>query len=604
MGPPRHWGRDPDHRVSFSWALYRRLLARLRPYWKLALAASILVLLGSPLSLGPVEMMRIGINRALGGGAPRPALFLLLALGFIVFSLLSAFFGFGQSYLSAKLGQQVVLGLRDEIYRHLQRLPLAYYESRQTGEIMSRATADIEALEFGLALPVTTIASTFVMFAAVAGRAWLLNPGLTLLALVMVPGLLALTTWFGHRIRRRFREARDARGELSGMLQDDISGIREVQAFVREEDQFGRYSRQNLEVMAKNLAVARLFSFFRPAVGFLTSIGLALVLLYGGLLLSRGKLVAGDLVAFIMYANLLYGPIMQVSMMWDGVQRAVASGERVFEVLDTRPEIQDAPDAAELPRLEGRVEFQDVSFTYQGEGEGVLHDVSLIAEPGMTIALVGPSGGGKTTVAKLIPRFYDPTEGRVLVDGHDLRTVKLQSLRRQIGVVFQETFLFNGSVKDNIAFGSGAAEEEDVIEAAKLAGAHDFIAAFPQGYDTQVGERGVKLSGGERQRIAIARAILSNPRLLILDEATSSVDTATERAIQQALERLQVGRTSFVIAHRLSTVLRADLILVLEGGRVLERGAHAQLLAQGGVYANLYHLQFQAAAALEAQTQA
>ncbi len=595
------WLGGQDELPSFSWAIYRRMLAYVRPDWKLALAASLCVLLGGPLNLGPVEMMRIGINRAVAEAGTDMLPFALLAAGFVAFSLFASALGFGQSYLSAKLGQRVVLSLRAEVYRHLQRLPLAYYESRQTGEIMSRATGDIEALEFGLITPVTTMVATLVAFAAVATRASMLSPALTLLALVVVPALLGLATWFGKRIRRTFREARDARGELSGMLQDNISGMREIQAFVREEDQFGRYSRRNVALMAKNLAVARLFSIFRPAVGFLTSVGTALVLLYGGLLISRGELRAGDVVAFLMYANLLYWPIMQLSMMWDGVQRAAAAAERVFEVLDRRPEIEDSPDAVELPPLVGRVEFDDASFGYRGEEEEVLRDVSFVAEPGMTVALVGPSGGGKTTVAKLIPRFYDPSTGRVLVDGYDLRNVKLNSLRRQVGVVFQETFLFNGTIGDNIAFGSAEADAEKVAEAAELAGASKFILALPEGYETQVGERGVKLSGGERQRIAIARAVLSDPGILILDEATSSVDTATERAIQRALERLLEGRTSFIIAHRLSTVLRANLILVLEGGRIRERGTHEELLALDGVYANLYHLQFQAAATQEAR---
>ncbi len=595
------WLGGQDELPSFSWAIYRRMLAYVRPDWKLALAASLCVLLGGPLNLGPVEMMRIGINRAVAEAGTEMLPFVLLAAGFVAFSLFASALGFGQSYLSAKLGQRVVLSLRAEVYRHLQRLPLAYYESRQTGEIMSRATGDIEALEFGLITPVTTMVATLVAFAAVATRASMLSPALTLLALVVVPALLGLATWFGKRIRRTFREARDARGELSGMLQDNISGMREIQAFVREEDQFGRYSRRNVALMAKNLAVARLFSFFRPAVGFLTSVGTALVLLYGGLLISRGELRAGDVVAFLMYANLLYWPIMQLSMMWDGVQRAAAAAERVFEVLDRRPEIEDSPDAVELPPLVGRVEFDDASFGYRGEEEEVLRGVSFVAEPGMTVALVGPSGGGKTTVAKLIPRFYDPSTGRVLVDGYDLRNVKLNSLRRQVGVVFQETFLFNGTIGDNIAFGSAEADAEKVAEAAELAGASKFILALPEGYETQVGERGVKLSGGERQRIAIARAVLSDPGILILDEATSSVDTATERAIQRALERLLEGRTSFIIAHRLSTVLRANLILVLEGGRIRERGTHEELLALDGVYANLYHLQFQAAATQEAR---
>jgi len=368
--------------------------------------------------------------------------------------------------------------------------------------------------------------------------------------------------------------------------------MNEIQSFVREDYESKRYRRQSRKLMRRNLLAVRMVNIFRPTISALRGAGVAGVLLYGGIQVYQGALKPGDLVAFLLYTRMVYNPVVNLSLIYDTLQQALASAERVFEILDRRPKIKDTPQAIKMPQMAGAVEFRNVFFSY-GRNEAVLEQINFAVQPGEVVALVGPSGGGKTTLVKLICRFYDPTRGQVLIDGRDIRTVTLSSLRRQVGVVFQESFLFHGTVRENISYGKLSASYEEIVAAAWAANAHQFIVNLPDEYDTAVGERGEQLSGGERQRVTIARALLSDPRILILDEATSSVDAEAEMLIQSALERLMEGRTTFIIAHRLSTVINADRIFVLAEGKIVEQGTHYELLAAGGLYAGLYETQIQ-----------
>ena len=572
--------------------IYLRLLRFVKPHWRLALATALLLLVTAPLNLIPVEITRVAVNKAVAASGGSLRIFYLLAAGYLAVVLLGALLEFFQGYLGAKLGQRTLLGLRIRVYEHLQRLGLDFFEARQTGEIISRATGDIESVEQGLIRPITRFASLGVLFAVVVARAATMNFELTLVTLVVVPALLLVTVIFGSRIRSLSRRARDARGELSGLLQERISGMKEIQSFVREDYESKRYRKQSRKLMRRNLRAVRMVNIFRPTISALGAAGTAGVLLYGGIQVYQGTLKAGELVAFLLYTRMIYNPVVNLSLIYDTLQQALASAERIFEILDRRPEVKDAPQAREMPRIMGAVEFRNVFFSY-GRGEAVLEDIDFAVQPGEVVALVGPSGGGKTTLVKLISRFHDPNRGQVLIEGRDIRTVTLSSLRRQVGVVFQESFLFNGTIRDNIAYGKLSASYGEIMAAARAAHAHQFIINLPEEYDTLVGERGVQLSGGERQRVAIARALLSDPRILILDEATSAVDAEAEMLIQSALERLMEGRTTFIIAHRLSTVLNADRIFVLADGRIVEQGTHYQLMNAGGLYAKLYQTQIQ-----------
>jgi ABC-type multidrug transport system fused ATPase/permease subunit len=401
---------------------------------------------------------------------------------------------------------------------------------------------------------------------------------------------------FNTRVRPIYRQVRDRLGDINAELQDNISGIRVIQAFGQERHELDRFTQRSTQYYEERVRGIRYWSTFFPAMGFVASLGMVIVLGFGVYRIFSGALSLGGLVAFISYVASFYEPINRLVQVDNTVQQAIAAGERVFELLDTVPEIEDAPDAIKLPVIQGAVAFEGVSFRY-GTGEEVLRDVSFQMQPGQVVALVGPSGAGKTSIANLIPRFYDPVRGRITVDGYDIKKVKLASLRKQIAVVLQETFLFNGTVRENITYGKPDASEEEMIAAAKAAYAHEFIMNLPQGYDTEIGERGVKLSGGQKQRLALARAILTDPRILILDEATSSVDAEAEYLIQRALEKVLEGRTALIIAHRLSTIRHADRIIALEDGRIVEVGDHHELLARGGLYSQMYRRQYDLVAA-------
>jgi ABC-type multidrug transport system fused ATPase/permease subunit len=492
-----------------------------------------------------------------------------------------------------RAGARVVRELRSQLYAHLQKLSLRFYESRQTGDVMSRITGDVQTAE----MLVTHVGDQFLV--EIVGLLitivilFSLNASLAWVALAPVPLLFLLMYRFGKQVRPLYFEVRERIGALSAKLQDNISGIRVIKAFNTETAEAARFETENRAVFDKQMQGIGLMASAFPLIGFVQGLGTIAVTAVGGWMLIQRQpaLSLGDLFAFSAYVGQLYQPIGHLFMMFNTVLQALGAGERIGELLNTEPDMANRPDAGALQQVAGDVRFEQVAFGYD-EHQPVLQDISIHAQPGQTIALVGRSGSGKTTLVNLIPRFYDPTAGRVSLDGRDLRDLTLDSLRRQIGVVLQDPFLFNGTIAANIRYACPEASDAQVRAAAEAANAHEFVADLPDRYESLIGERGVKLSGGQKQRLSIARAVLADRRILILDEATSMIDTHSEVLIQTALERLMQGRTTFVIAHRLSTVQRADQIIVLEKGRIAEQGSHHELLQRGGLYAEMYRAQF------------
>ncbi len=574
--------------------IFLRLLSYLKPYWRWVVISIVCLLLLTTLNLLPPlfqrEIIDDVIGRRLLGRLPR------LVLGLAGVYALTHFLRFGDMYLRHVLGERFLLDFRVLLYDYLQRLSISFFESQQTGEIMSRITNDVNALEDFVTHSTGFLIVDLLRLVGTAIILFALDWQLALLTLLPVPILAVALRMFNTRVRPIYRQIRDRLGDINAELQDNISGIRVIQAFGQERHELDQFTQRSTRYYEERVRGIRQWSTFFPAMGFVASLGMVIVLGFGAYRVLSGALTLGGLVAFISYVASFYEPIHRLVQTDNMVQQAIAAGERVFELLDTVPEIEDVPDATELPTIQGAIAFEGVSFRY-GTGEEVLSDVSFQMRPGQVVALVGPSGAGKTSIANLIPRFYDPVSGRVTVDGHDVREVKLASLRRQVAVVLQDTFLFNGTVRDNIIYGKPDASEDKMIAAAKAAYAHEFIVSLPQGYETEIGERGVKLSGGQKQRLALARAILTDPRILILDEATSSVDAEAEYLIQQALEKVLEGRTALVIAHRLSTIRHADKIIALEDGRIVEVGDHRQLLARGGLYSQMYRRQYDLVAA-------
>lgn len=576
-----------EERARDTRQVVMRLVRLLGPYKRYVFISLGLVLLNAASQgLGPM-LIGLAIDRFLSGGN---GVGLLWVSGGLVLVYLAGMLSMRyQIYFMSLAGQKVLAGLRQRVFERIQSLHLQYLESKQAGDLMSRLVNDIEALNNFISQSLgQMIGATFALLGIMVAM-FLLDWRLALASLSVIPVMLLLTRLFSGWSRAAFRKTRATIGDVSASMEEQISGVKVAQAFNRTGLNVRQFAERNAANRDANVSANAVTSAFAPAMDVLSTLDTALVAALGGWLAIQQQVSVGTVVAFIQYVQNFFRPIQTVAQMWTLAQSAFAAAERVFELLDTEPAIQDGMD--EMPAIEGNVTFSDVSFGYDSS-QPVLASVTLDVPPGQTVAVVGPTGAGKTTLVGLLARFYDPSSGRVLIDGRDLRTVTQQSLRAQFGMVTQDPFLFSGTIMDNIRYGRLDASDEQVTAAAQAANAHSFIERLPQGYQTEVGERGAMLSQGQRQLIAIARAVLADPRILILDEATASIDTRTERLIQQALERLLTGRTNFVIAHRLSTVRNADQVLVIDEGRIVERGTHQELMARGGLHADLYNRQF------------
>ncbi|MCJ7505362.1 ABC transporter ATP-binding protein/permease [Candidatus Bathyarchaeota archaeon] len=514
-----------------------------------------------------------------------------LSLSIIVIAALRSVFSFTQRFTQQYIGQKVVFDLRNNLFKSLEEKSFSFYDQAQTGQLMSRVTSDVEQVRALLAWWLETLVSSVLTVGSVVLVISTIDPRLMLFYLATIPLVLVAAYNFSKRIRPRFALTREIFGDMTSVIQQTIVGTRVVRAFAQEEHEKKKFSVPHSRYLKTNLEIWRYRSMFMPFMAFTVSLGTALVYWYGGGEVIRGNMTIGSLVASAAYLAMLVMPVRFIGFLMTFYQQAITGAERIFEIMDAKPEVEDKPDAIELPPIQRGIVFKDVFFEY-APGARVLDRINLAVKMGETIALLGATGSGKSSLIQLIPRFYDVTEGSITIDGYDLRDVTLRSLRQQIGIVLQETFLFSASIRENIAYGRPDATMGDIEKVAKIAGAHDFIMSFPDKYDTKVGERGVTLSGGQRQRIAIARALLLNPRILIFDDSTSSVDVETEHEIQQALQILLKNRTTFIITQRVSTIKNATRIVVFENGAIVEEGSHEELLAKDGIYAKIYRTQF------------
>jgi ATP-binding cassette subfamily B multidrug efflux pump len=565
-------------------AALRRALGYLRGYWHDSAGALVALLLVSVTNLAAPQLIRLAIDTGVAGRQTNAII--MAVVGLVLVAALRGLFSFAQGYLAERASQGVAYELRDALFAKLQRLSFSYYDTQQTGQLLIRLTSDVEQIRTFAGTGLVQIVSAVTMLLGTAVLLFTINWRLALVALLIIPPILLVLTRFTARIGPLFGMVQMQLSRLNTILQEDLSGVRTIRAFAREDYETGRYREANEALLGRNLQTVKTFSEMFPFVFFFANLGTLGVIWVGGLEVIGQSLTIGELIAFNSYLALLVFPLLSLGFLSSMVPRAAASSLRIYEILDAPIDVSDRPGAITLPVRGGRVEFREVSFRYPGSEREILHDISFVAEPGQTVAILGTTGSGKSTIVNLLPRFYDVTAGAVLIDGHDVRDVTLNSLRSQIGIVLQETLLFSGTVRDNIAYGRPDATPEEVEAAARAAQADDFIRALPQGYATIVGERGVGLSGGQRQRIAIARALLVAPRLIILDDSTSAVDAGTEIAIQAALDALMrdKDRTAFVIAQRISTVRDADLILVLDGGTIAARGTHDELLRESELY--------------------
>ncbi|MGE4588256.1 MAG: lipid A export permease/ATP-binding protein MsbA [Acidaminococcaceae bacterium] len=569
--------------------LYFRILSYIKPYLPRLIAAAICTVLAAAGNLYVPWIIKDVIDKVL---ADKNAEMLnIIAAGIIIIFFIRGVCFYGQNYLMSYVGERVIIDIRSAVYKKLQRLSVSFYDKNKTGTIMSYVTNDVSALQSAMVQnTIDMITEGSVLIGSITAMVYL-DWKLTLFTFCTFPFVLWLMDFFGKRIRKSGRRIQECTADITSILQETVSSARVIKSFVREDYEIERFCNQNFTNFRANMKNAQLMALLTPVIEFVAAIGVTAIIWYGGHGVINGDLTAGSLVAFLVYAVNISNPVKRLTRVIGSIQKALAAAQRVFDVLDMKEEIAEIPGAKVLPQINGQVEFKNVSFAY-GKEEQVIKNVSFAVKPGEVIGIVGPSGAGKSTIANLLPRFYDVASGSILIDGYNIAEVTLASLREQVGIVPQETVLFNGTLYDNILYGRLEATREEVEAAAKAANAHNFIMEFPNGYQTMLGDRGLNLSGGQRQRIAIARALLKNPRVLILDEATSALDTESERIVQEALDRLMVGRTSFVIAHRLSTIKNADKIIVLEKGRIVETGTHEELIANNKLYSHLYNIQY------------
>ncbi|MFP4228203.1 MAG: ABC transporter ATP-binding protein [Salinivenus sp.] len=580
---------DASLRPQRLWASLRRILRLGWPYRNRLLGALTLTVVGTAVTL----VVPLGLRELVDAvfQEANRALLDWLALALIVLFVVRAVASFGGSYLLGWVGERVVADLRTRVYRHLHRQSLRFFSTHRTGDLTSRLTNDVGSVRSAVTDALSNLLTQSLSLLGSVVLMVVLNWRLSLIIFLVVPAVTGFAVYFGRKIRALARRIQDRLADTTAVAEEALVAIRVVKAFARSDYEVARYTDAVEDLFGTARYRVLVSALFSAAVGLLFFGALVGIFWYGGLEVLAGRLTEGDLVAFIFYAFNIARSVGSLSQLYSTFNSAAGATERLFDLLDTEPDLQDAPDAIALPPVDGHLRFEDVTFSYDA-GRPVLDDISLDVSAGETVALVGPSGAGKSTLVHLIPRFYDPQEGRITVDGHDLRTVTRQSLRAQIAAVSQDVQLFNTTIEDNIRYGRLDASDDAVRDAARAANAHDFIVSLPDGYDAEVGERGVKLSGGQRQRVAIARALLRDARILLLDEATSSLDSATEALVQDALDRLMQGRTTIIIAHRLSTVQAADRIVVLNDGRIVQRGTHAELMQEGGLYGRLASYQF------------
>ena len=569
--------------------LYLRILSYIKPYMHRLIFAMFCTIMAAAGNLYIPWIIKDMIDEVLAD--KNGTMLNWIAASIIAIFVVRGLFWYGQNYLMSYVGQSVIIDIRAAVFKKLQRLSVSFYDKNKTGTIMSYVTNDVNALQSAMVEnTIEMITEGFILIGSVVAMIYL-DWRLTLFTVCTFPVVLWFMEFFGKKIRKTGGRIQECTADITSVLQESVASARVIKSFVREDYEVDRFDVENRANFRANMKNAQLMATLTPVVELVAAIGVTMIIWYGGNNVINGTITAGSLVAFLTYAVNISNPIKRLTRVIGNIQKALAAAQRVFMIIDMPEEIAESRDAKQLPEVSGKVEFQNVSFAYDDKGN-VITDLSFSVKPGEVIAIVGPSGAGKSTIANLLPRFYDVNKGDIKIDGHSVREVTLDSLREQVGIVPQETMLFNGSVYNNILYGRLDATKEEIEAAAKAANAHDFIMQLTDGYETKIGDRGVNLSGGQRQRIAIARAILKNPRILILDEATSALDTESERVVQEALDRLMVGRTSFVIAHRLSTVKNADKILVLEKGNLVESGTHDELLALDGLYAHLYKIQY------------
>ncbi|MCL4507959.1 MAG: ABC transporter ATP-binding protein/permease [Chloroflexi bacterium] len=571
-------------------AQLQRALIYLRPYWHIALGSFLSLVIVSTANLISPQILRIIIDRGITRNDTHTLIWACIAL--IAVAVIRGIFSFTQGFWAEKTSQSGAYDMRNDLFEKIQTLSFSYLDQAQTGQLMTRMTSDVEQVRVFIGNGAVQLVSAGVMLIGSIVILFAANWKLAIISLLTFPLMAVTIGIFVVRIRPLFGEVQAQLSSLNTVLQENLAGVRIVQSFAREPHERERYAKLNSALLQTNLQAVRALSNNFPVFFFWANLGTAAVIWFGGHLVISQQLTIGDLVAFTAYLALLIQPLFTLGFLGSQLSRSAVSAGRIFEVLDAHNEVTDRPGAITLPAVEGRVEFDGVTFRYVGDERPVLSHVSFVAGPGVTVALVGQTGSGKSTIINLIPRFYDVTSGRVLIDGHDVRDVTLESLRSNIGLVLQETTLFSGSIRDNIAYGRPDTPFEQIEAAARAAQAHGFITSFPEGYDTTIGERGVGLSGGQRQRIAIARALLLDPRILILDESTSAVDAETEYLIRKAIAQVLRGRTAFIIAHRVSTVRNADLILLLDGGTIAASGTHEDLLRDSPLYGEIIDSQF------------